>query len=139
MDTTIASLTGIILGGFLLFYAYRCTERKRYQHTLRLQAYTDYINCISEYEHAHYSRLSNEARILNIRTMDAKLRICLYGSPHVVEECAKFERLGALMSTDEQSTAFTRLVSAMRKDAIRESAKTNTLNTIILGKISGRH
>ena len=134
----IVSLIGTLLGGFILFYCYRHIEKKHYTYELRSRAYLDYLNCITEQAQHNYSRLSNEAKSLQNRLTDAKYRICLYGSTQVIGELAKFERLGSTVTTDEQSTEFLRLLSAMRKDSItRNSMKASNLQPIVYGKYFG--
>lgn len=77
---------------------------------------------------------SAEGRQLGAKTADSKCRISLYGAPAVLSAFANFERLGAAINTNEQCSAFTDMVAAMRKDALGNSSVAQAdLEAVLLG------
>lgn len=137
MLIAVTSLIGIILGAFIQFYFSKYLEQQRHRRELRTKAYTDYLDCVSNYANQRYDRQSDEGQTLAAKTAYAKCRICLYGSSRVIEAFARFERLGATMNTDEQCEAFVSMVSAMRSDSVRDmKVESNSLQLVLLSKVS---
>ncbi|WP_124823476.1 hypothetical protein [Burkholderia stagnalis] len=134
MIAAIFSFIGVIVGAFLQYYFTRHLEGQRHHRELRTAAYTDYLKCVSEHANLRVHRQTQEGRELGQRTADAKCRICLYGSSQVISAFADFERLGATMNTSEQCAAFTRMVSIMRCDSMRDGRIDSAeLQTVLLG------
>jgi hypothetical protein len=73
----------------------------------------------------------SQERDLLTKAADAKGRICLYGSKEVVQAFAAFEKLGAVVSSDQQRAAFAAMVIAMRSDS-GSSADPGTENVALL-------
>lgn len=137
MTTAIFSFVGVVVGAFLQYYFTRHLDARKHHRELRTAAYTDYLKCVSEHANLGKQRESQEGRELRFRTADAKCRICLYGSSHVIGAFANFEQLGATMSTPEQCLAFTRMVSIMRSDSTRSGqVDPAELQTVLLGYTS---
>lgn len=118
MQTAVLSIIGIILGAFFQYFFTRYLEQQRQRREIRTRAYIDYMSSVSDQANLHYARQTKEWRAIQARTADAKCRICLYGSSKVIEAFANFERLGAVMNTDEGHDAFVSMVVAMRRDSI---------------------
>jgi hypothetical protein len=134
VSTAIFSLIGLVIGAVLQFLFSRHLDNKKHQRDLRAKAYADYLLCVSEHANLGHQRNSTESRQLNAKTADSKCRISLYGAPTVISAFANFERLGAVMNTNEQCRAFTDMVAAMREDAIGSSSVAQTdLETVLLG------
>ena len=135
MSTALFSFLGVIVGATLQYFLSRHLDDQRHRRELRTKAYTDYLRCVCEHANQLASqRQSTEGRELGTRTADAKCRVCLYGSPSVVQAFAAFERLGAAMNSREQCAAFTRMVSIMREDSSgRDEAASSDLEVILLG------
>jgi hypothetical protein len=134
MLTALLSFCGVIFGATLQYFFTRHLDNQRHHRELRTKAYTDYLKCVCEFANLDDPRKSPERRELQIKTADAKCRICLYGSSSTVAAFAEFERLGASMGTPEQSGAFTRMVAIMRSDsATRGEAPMGDLEIVLLG------
>lgn len=134
MTTAIFSFVGVVVGAFLQYYFTRHLDGQKHHRELRTTAYTDYLKCVSEHANPGRNRASQERHELAFRTADAKCRICLYGSSHVIGAFANFEQLGATMGTPEQCLAFTRMVSIMRDDSTRGGqVDLADLQTVLLG------
>jgi hypothetical protein len=134
VSTAIFSLVGLVIGAVLQFLFSRHLDNKKHQRDLRAKAYADYLLCVSEHANIEHQRSSTEGRQLTAKTADSKCRICLYGAPDVISAFANFECLGAVMNTNEQCSAFTNMVAAMRKDAIGSSSVAQAdLETVLLG------
>ncbi len=134
MSTAIFSLIGLVIGAVLQFLFSRHLDNKKHQRDLRAKAYADYLQCVSEHANLGHQRNSTEGRQLGAKTADSKCRISLYGAPSVISAFANFERLGATMNTNEQCSAFTEMVAAMRKDALGNSSVTPAdLEAVLLG------
>lgn len=134
MSTAILSIIGLVVGAVLQFLFSRHLDNKKHQRDIRAKAYADYLQCVSEHANLGYQRDSAEGRQLGAKTADSKCRISLYGAPAVISAFANFERLGAAMNTNEQCSAFTEMVAAMRKDALGNSSVAQAdLEAVLLG------
>ena len=134
MNTAIISLIGFVVGAVLQFMFTRHLDNKKHQRDLRAKAYGDYLQCVSEHANLGHQRSSVEGRQLGAKTADAKCRISLCGAADVISAFATFERLGAIMNTEEQCGAFTDMVVAMRKDTIGSSSVVQAdVEAVLLG------
>lgn len=133
MSAALLSFLGVMVGAALQYFASRHLDSLRTHRDARTKAYTDYLHCVCEYANPD-QMASSDNHELAARTADAKCRICLYGSSDAIAAFAKFERLGASMTTHEQQAAFTAMVSIMRDDSTRSSkVATDDLRAILLG------
>lgn len=134
MNSAIVSLLGLVVGAVLQFMFTRHLDNKKHQRDLRAKAYADYLLCVSEHANLGHQKSSTEGRQLGAKTADAKCRISLYGAPTVIAAFAAFERLGAAMNNQEQCSAFTEMVAAMRQDALGSSSVAQEdLEAVLLG------
>ncbi|MGB7601327.1 MAG: hypothetical protein WBM24_13535 [Candidatus Sulfotelmatobacter sp.] len=93
----------------------------------------DYLKPVSGLAHLNEAQGSQERNLL-AAAADAKGRICLYGSKEVIHAFAVFERLGAVISSAKQQTAFIAMVAAMRKDSGDAAGPTtDDIGMILLG------
>lgn len=134
MNSAVFSFIALVVGAILQFLFTQHLDNKKHQRDLRAKAYADYLQCVSEHANLGLQKNSTEGRQLGAKTADAKCRISLYGAPAVITAFAKFERLGAIMNTNEQCSAFTDMVVAMRQDTLGNSSVAQTdLETVLLG------
>ena len=134
MNSAVFSLVGLVVGAILQFLFTQHLENKKHQRNLRAKAYADYLQCVSEHANLGLQQNSTEGRQLGAKTADAKCRISLYGAPAVIAAFAKSERLSATMNTNEQCSAFTDMVVAMRQDTLGNSSVAQAdLETVLLG------
>ncbi len=125
------SFLGIIIGATLQYLFTRFLDERKHRQNLRTQAYTDFLRGVSEAAHLMIQPQAQRERELKARITDSKARICIYGSSHVIARLAEFERLGAIIQTDEQRQSFVRVLTAMRSDSDVSAAD---LETVMLGK-----
>jgi hypothetical protein len=134
MNSAVVSLIGLVVGAVLQFMFTRYLDNKKHQRDLRAKAYADFVQCASELAILGHQKSSTEWRQLIARTTDAKCRISIYGAPAVISAFAAFERLGAVIHTQEQRDAFTEMVAAMRQDALGSSSVAQAdLETVLMG------
>jgi hypothetical protein len=122
------SVLGIVVGASLQYLFTSFLEERKHQTSLKTAAYSDYIRAVAESAHLNLSR--DEAK-LQARLADAKTRICLYGSPEVVDRLAQFESCGAVIANDQQLEAFMAVIQAMRGHSKLQAPQ---LELILLGK-----
>ena len=133
MTAAIFSFFGIMAGASLQYFFSRHLDSLRAHRDARTKAYTDYLRCVSEHANPDQMR-SSDGHELGARTADAKCRICLYGSSGAIAKFARFERLGAAMSTPEQQATFTRMVAVMRSDSTSSTnIAAGDLQAVLLG------
>lgn len=139
MSAAFLSFLGVMVGAALQYFASRHLDSLRTHREARTKAYTDYLLCVSE--NAHPDQMtSSDNHELAARIADAKCRICLYGSRDAIVAFAKFERLGAVITSHEQQEAFTAMVSVMREDSTRSpKVATDDLRAILLGVSPSRN
>jgi hypothetical protein len=109
--TAILSLMGVAVGAGLQFYFGRTLEGRKQLAMQRSQAYVDYFKAFAL--NAQHGRSKDSLAM----AADAKVRICLYGSPKVIRSLSAFEASGAAVKSADSLTAVMRLVKMMRKDA----------------------
>lgn len=130
----VLSFFGVIIGASLQYYFTRHIENQKHLRELRSKSYMDYLKCVCEQAQFKFKPNSKERMDLFSRAADAKSRICLYGSNEVIDAFAQFERLGAIIKTQEQMRAFTKMVSIMRIDSGNDLCNGNeNLQIVLLG------
>jgi len=134
MTVAFFSFLGVVIGAALQYIFTRHLDSQRHHMELRSKAYLDYLRNASELAQLRSQSSTDEVKQLLARTTDAKSRICLYGSRPTIEAFAKFERLGAVLITDEQLESFTNMVALMRQDSgTRDVAELDDLKTVLMG------
>ena len=117
MNTALVSLISAFTGASIQYLFTRYLEDQRHYRTLRTQAYTDFLKYAADITHLKSEPDHPSRKELVARITDSKARICLYGSKEVIAKMASFERLGAIIISEEQRTAFVQVVAAMRTDS----------------------
>jgi hypothetical protein len=87
--TAILSLVGVLLGAGLQYYFGRTLEGRKQLALQRSQAYVDYFKAVASV--AQHGRSKDNLA----QTADAKVRVCIYGSPTVIKHLSAFEATGA--------------------------------------------
>lgn len=128
--TAALPLLGVALGAALQYYFSRSAESRRQLESLRMDAYKDYLQCISQSAHP-----GTDLAELLARATDAKTRICIYGSASVLAALAAFERHGAAITSDESISVFMEVAGAMRQEAAdkNEVITTDDLRAVMFG------
>ena len=106
----LSSLVGVALGGGLQFMGGRALETRRQLTAQKSQSYVDYFRAI-----ALLAQGGERSENLALAT-DAKVRVCLYGSPDVVEHLRRFEDVGPTLDRPEAHAVIVDLLKAMRRD-----------------------
>lgn len=94
MNTTIISFVSLVVGAVLQFLFTRYLDDKKHQRDLRAKAYSDYMQCVSEFAILGRRRDSQEGRQLGARLADAKCRISLYGGRRLLLPLQRLNALG---------------------------------------------
>jgi hypothetical protein len=127
--TAVLPLVGILIGAGLQYLFGRSLEAKKQIQNQKGQAYADYFRA--------FSRIATVGRTKETLSavVDAKTRICVYGSDEVVKRLAEFERAGATTNSANSHALVARLLSAMRKDvgASREAADIEDVGVVVFG------
>ena len=108
--TGVLPLLGVALGAGLQFMLGKSLEIGRQLKLQKGQAYADYFRAVA------LAATKGKAAEANGLAADAKTRICIYGSPVVVKRLGEFEKLGAVIATEESQLAISELLRAMRAD-----------------------
>lgn len=124
----ILPLIGVVLGAGLQFILTRASAREQQAATLRSQAYADYLRAVAT---AGHLRSDEDLRDAHRDTADAKARIAIYGTVHVIRALARFEESGAVLSDASASRAFVSLVSSMRPNS--DDISDHELELLLLG------
>jgi hypothetical protein len=107
--SAILPLMGVMIGVFLQYYFGKTLADRKQLAIQKGQAYADYFRAMAMASTQGYLK---EALSL---AADAKTRICIYGSPHIVRILAEFERSGAHVTASEHGL-ISELLKAMRVD-----------------------
>jgi hypothetical protein len=83
----------------------------------RTQSYIDYFKAMAT------SAQTGKTKETQGAAADAKVRICIYGSPSVVKKLNAFEMLGSAVGSLESREAIAALIKEMRNDAGTGHAK----------------
>ena len=128
--TILLPLAGVIVGAFLQSILHLRRERVTQKQTLKIKAYTDYLQAAAILSNKDISK-HTEARTL---LTDARLRILIYGSSKVIEHIAIFDRTGAHLETLEGMRTFLPVITLMREDNLKDKIKEKDLVRILFGR-----
>ena len=122
-------LLGVVVGVGLQFLLGRSLEASKQLKVQKAQAYADFFKAL-----ALAATKGSSSDAMN-SAADAKVRICIYGSPSVVTALSAFEKLGAKVDSDESLTAVTALLREMRRDVTGVAADLDelTLRWVLFG------
>ncbi|WP_304180209.1 hypothetical protein [Phenylobacterium aquaticum] len=116
----------LLIGAGLQFLSTHSLDSGKQLRLERGQAYADYFRALS------ISAVKGKSLEAQTLATDAKTRICVYGSPAVVNRLADFERLGAMVGGAESRTAIAELLKAMRRDM---DGRARSLDTAALDRV----
>jgi hypothetical protein len=126
-------ILGVLVSALVQYYLGRQAEGRKKIIEIRAQAYLDLLNSVSEIAG---STKHSEARSLEQlqKLTQAKTRAVLVGSNEVVLAIELFWREHGVLNTKEACSAFTSIVSAMRKDLSgKNSLSISLLNGALFG------
>lgn len=125
----IFSMIGVALGAALQHYFGRALESRKQLTLQRSQAYADYFKAV-----ALLAQCGRKPDYLAM-VADAKVRVCMYGSPEVIKRLGEFEAAGAAVTTPLGNVAIIALLSEMRKDTGTTGGdlEPKVLQAIVLG------
>ena len=104
----------LILGALLSSRLSRSAEDRRNERSMRVQAYSDYLQSIGETEAASNDPAQQPAAAG--RAIAAKARVCAYGSAQVVQALSLFEGAPGTALTDEKKKHLLDFIAAVRTD-----------------------
>jgi len=122
-------LAGVALGALLQSFLQVKRERVTQKQTLKIKAYTDYLQAAAALSNKDNGK-HTEARTL---LTDARLRILIYGSSKVIEDIAIFDRTGAHLHTIEGMRTFLPVIVSMRESSSKEKIKKEDMTRILFG------
>jgi len=130
MNPALLAFAGVVLGAFLQYILQLRKERTTQKQTLKIKAYTDYLQAAAV--------LSNKdvAKHVEARTLltDARLRLLIYGSSKLIEHIAIFDRTGANLNTMEGMKTFLPVITLMRDDNIKDVIKKEDMIRVLFGR-----
>ena len=106
----ICSVGGVVIGGGLQFLFGRALESRKQLTLQKSQSYVDYFKVVA------LLAQGGERKDNLSMAADAKVRICIYGAPEVIEQLRRFEDVGATINTPEAQAVIIDLLKAMRRD-----------------------
>jgi hypothetical protein len=132
-------ILGILIGATLNYLFTKFLEDKKHRQNLRTQAYIDYMKCVCESAQSPGNYLPKEIRDIRIGLVDAKSRICLYGSRETIRTFSIFENYEAKLSSAEGKTAYVDMIVSMRRDSgnlldIFTKTQSKEIELVLLGK-----
>jgi len=108
--TAALALIGVLLGAGLQYVAGRALEGRKQLTLQRSLAYVDFFKAVALIAQ-HGGTKENFAM-----AADAKVRVCIYGSPSVIGILRDFEMTGAVLDSPDAARIITELLKEMRKD-----------------------
>ena len=128
------SILGVIVGSSIQYLAGRTLETRKQLGQQRAQAYADYFQAV-----AVIATKGRSAEALT-RAIDAKTRICMYGSAKAISMLSEFEQNGATAATNEGRVVLARLMREVRRDLTSSAAdiRGDELADVLFGPASKR-
>ena len=131
--TPILPLIGVAIGASLQYFFSKSSESRKHLSSLRTQAYIDYINCVAESSKVK----KDQKKLIDLlaRAADAKTRIAIYGSSHVISALSTFEKGKPIIDTQESADRFLNLVELIRFENVgkKDMVEIGELRTILFG------
>lgn len=118
--TAIIAVSGVIIGASTQYVFGRLTENAKHFRELKSRAYSDLLQAIAG--SAISQRYQDKSRQMEftIALADAKARIAVYGSRHVVRALAEFYQKDPILTSPEAMSDLIQVVKAMRADTTGE-------------------
>jgi len=108
--TAIIPIIGALIAGSLGYVSGRLLETRKQLNLQKGQAYADYMKALATSATDH---VSSTAVALAI---EAKTRVCIYGSAPVIRQLSAFEQAGAKIVDIESRRVVAHLLALMRDD-----------------------
>ena len=126
-------ILGVVVSALVQYYLGRYSEARKKNIEIRAQAYLDLLNSVSEIAgSAKHSEARNLEQLQKLT--QARIRAVLIGNKDVVKAINYFWIEYGVLNTKEACSAFTDIVSAMRKDL---SGKNKIPENILYGALFG--
>lgn len=109
--TAALALLGVMIGAGLQYASGRALEGRKQLIFQKSSAYVDYFKAI-----AHIAEHGPSGGLL-ASVAEAKVRICIYGSPEVIRVLQDFEASGPVLVSPESHAMIAKLLKEMRKDS----------------------
>lgn len=109
--TAALALLGVMIGAGLQYASGRSLEGRRQLTLQKSSAYVDFFKAI-----AHIAKHGPSGGLL-ASAAEAKVRICIYGSPEVVRILRDFEASGPALVSPKSQAIISKLLKEMRKDS----------------------
>ena len=100
-----------MIGAGLQYASSRALEGRKQLILQKSSAYVDFFKAI-----AHIAKHGPSGALL-ASVAEAKVRICIYGSPEVIKILRDFEASGPVLVSPESQTMISKLLKEMRKDS----------------------
>jgi len=110
--SSLLTLVGLIVGATLQYRFNRAIEVRRQVIMARTECYVDYIRCVSQ--HAFQAKDPVKAAKWNAQVLNARARICIYGSHDVIRALARVERRRDPVLSDTYLEQIVDVLAAMR-------------------------
>lgn len=130
MNSALLAFAGVVLGAFLQSILHLRRERATQKQTLKIKAYTDYLQAAAALSNKDITK-HGEARTL---LTDARLRILIYGSLKVIANIAAFDRTGSDLTSPEGMKTFLPIISSMREGDLKDKIKKEDMIRILFGR-----
>jgi hypothetical protein len=130
MNSALIAFGGVVLGALLQSFLQLRKDKITQKQTLKVKAYTDYLQAASTLSGSIASK-HDEARIL---LTDAKMRILIYGSPRVISDVAAFDRSGSNLKSLEGAKMFVSITSSMREDGLQQKIRKEDITQILFSR-----
>jgi hypothetical protein len=131
--TAVIAVSGVIIGASIQYVFGRLTESAKHFMELKSRAYSDLLQAIAS--RASSQRHGDKSRQMEftIALADAKARIAVYGSQHVVQALAELFQKDPILASPEAMSDLIQVVKAMRADTTgeRQSELDNQIGTIL--------
>jgi len=111
VTTAALALVGVMVGAGLQYASSRALEGRKQLILQKSSAYVDFFKSVA------LIAQHGPSRDLHAMAADAKVRVCIYGSPKVIRILRDFEASGAVLNSSENYRLIAQLLREMRKDA----------------------
>lgn len=109
--TALLALLGVAIGAGLQYASSRALEGRKQLTLQKSSAYVDFFKAI-----AHIAKHGPSGALL-ASAAEAKVRICIYGSPEVIRILRGVEASGPVLVSPESQATISKLLKEMRKDS----------------------
>eukprot|EP01039_Chlorochromonas_danica_P012612 gene12612-14477_t len=108
--STVLPLVAVIVGAAFGYVSGRQLESRKLVLLQKGQAYADYLKALAT------TATDRKSSAVMGLAVDAKTRVCIYGSSKVIRALGNFEEAGAYVARESGRAAIAQLIQAMRAD-----------------------